>query len=427
MPPPIRQSDIDACPGALRLHTAADGPLARIRLPGGRLSGSQLSALATIAAEWGDTHLELTSRANIQIRALDRADPAALASRLAESGLLPSPTHEVVRNIAAPPVAEPYLRTLVRVLDRALCADPALAALPGRFLFAIGAVPVAADLAAIPVRAAEPHSAGTPADPPGLPDTRVGPSPSFAILFAGADPGLRVTAAQVVPALLIAARAFLDLRADAPAWRLSELPDGPARVAAHTAERLGTPLAAGPPPEPAAPEPSIGLLAQPDGRQAAGAMVPLGRLTTAQTTVLARAGELVVTPWRGILLPDLSPKEAAGWLPALAEIGLPVEPGSRWSGVTACAGRPGCARSLADVRATATAATRFVDGRPVHWTGCARGCGSPATPHVRVEATPTGWSVTVLDGGGAPATPAGDPGGSGTDRLADLVAAARRR
>ena len=111
------------------------------------------------------------------------------------------------------------------------------------------------------------------------------------------------------------------------------------------------------------------------------------------------------------MLPDLNPPSDAGWLRDLAAAGLPVEAGSRWSGVTACAGRPGCAKSLADVRADAAAATRFTDGLPVHWIGCERGCGSPAGRHVRVEATPAGYAVD------------GEPV---RDELGDAVAAARR-
>jgi precorrin-3B synthase len=459
---PARNSDIDACPGALRLHSAADGPLARVRLPGGLLTGERLAVLAELCAEFGDGHLELTSRANVQLRALRSADPAVLAARLSAAGLLPSETHETVRNVVAPPLADITLRTLVEQLDVALCADPALAALPGRFLFAVGAVSLAADLAAVPTGS------------------------EFTILFAGCDLGVRVTVEQVVPALLTGANAFLTERAAAPvgspAWRLHELPDGPARVAETVAAALELPRprprteaerpSALPPPvadsdaaalakalpvtdsNPAAlpgplpvidsnpaplpgPLPVIdsnpaalaglppvtdnnkaalaGVLPQADGLVAVGALVPLGRLGGVALRLLATARRLVVTTARGVIVPDLTPEAARRWARALAEAGLEVEGTSRWVGVTACAGRPGCAKSLADVRADADSTSAYSDGLPVHWVGCARGCGSPSGPHVRVEATPAGYAVTRQPGG---ETYTGDP--------AHAVAAARR-
>ena len=86
-------------------------------------------------------------------------------------------------------------------------------------------------------------------------------------------------------------------------------------------------------------------------------------------------------------------EEIIGRYPKTRSALLRVAAGSRWLGVTACAGRPGCGKSLADVRADADAATVPGEGLPVHWVGCARGCGSPAGPHVRVEATGTGYEV----------------------------------
>ena len=385
------RSDADACPGALRLHAAADGPLARVRVPGGRMTGAQLAAVHELAARWGDGHVELTSRANLQLRALKDAPAEEMAAELRRAGLLPSETHELVRNVVASPLAGALP---VEALDGALCADPALAELPGRFLFALdggaGDVAFGADVAALPL------------------DGEV------AILFAGVEAGLRVPPAEVVPALLAAAHAFLAERAAIPsrpstpeaggpqrlAWRVRELPDGPMRVAARTAAALGRAL--GEPvrrSRPALREP-IGLIEQPGGTVAVGALVPLGRLNDTQLKVLTSAQALVFTPWRGVVLPGLTPQAAESWAAALAGVGLEATAGSRWAGVTACAGRPGCAKALADVRADAAAATVAGEGLPVHWVGCGRGCGSPAGPHVRVEATGTGYEVRSPFAGG---------------------------
>jgi precorrin-3B synthase len=372
--PARRQTADDACPGALRLHAAADGPLARVRLPGGVITGAQLRVLAEIAGEHGDAALELTSRANIQLRAL-RAAPAELAGRLAAAGLLPSLAHETVRNIAAPPLADATTRRLVDDLDRALCGDDALAGLPGRFLFAVGRTASAADVAAVPAGPRE-----------------------WAIVLAGEDAGVRVDADQVVAAMLRAAHGFLDARAgrEPRPWRLREIPGGAELVAARLPGRRTAARLPGGPASP--PGPLVGLI---DGT-AVGALVPLRRLTGVQLEVLGRAERLAVVPDGGVVVLDLEPETAVRWRRELTAAGLITERDSKWVGVTACAGRPGCAKALADVRRDAAEAARFVDGRPVHWVGCERGCGSPATPHVRVEATASGYLVD-----GAPVASAG--------------------
>jgi precorrin-3B synthase len=151
---------------------------------------------------------------------------------------------------------------------------------------------------------------------------------------------------------------------------------------------------------------------------ALGAVVPLGRLSGVQMGVLQEAEAIVVTPWRGVVLTDLAPSAAQAWLPALTAAGLETHAGSRWSGVTACAGQPGCAKSLADVRRDASAAVLAGAGagRPVHWVGCERGCGSPAGSHVRVEATGSGYTVRA----------AGFSAIASTDEVGALVATARR-
>ena len=146
---------------------------------------------------------------------------------------------------------------------------------------------------------------------------------------------------------------------------------------------------------------------------AVAAEVPLGRLESVQMKALEAAPRLIFTPGRGVVLPGLAPEAARSWADRLAGAGLEVGAGSRWAGVTACAGRPGCAKSLADVRADAAAATVAGQGLPVHWVGCARGCGSPAGPHVRVEATGAGYEVRLPLGRGAAPADAASVGGAG--------------
>src|SRR3954467_3504145 len=122
---PLR-TQADACPGALQTHAAADGGLARVRVPGGTVSAEQLRTLAAAARGLGFGALELTSGANLQLRGLPAGAEASLGDRLAAAGLLPSATHERVRNVLASTLSgrtaggHVDVRPWVRALDAGL-------------------------------------------------------------------------------------------------------------------------------------------------------------------------------------------------------------------------------------------------------------------------------------------------------------------
>jgi precorrin-3B synthase len=372
----------DACPGALQTHAAADGELARVRVPGGLLTSAQLHALAAAARDLGDGALEMTSRGNLQLRGLAPGAGRDLGDRLAAAGLLPSETHERVRNVLASALtgrAGGFLdaRPWVHALDAGLCADPSLAALPGRFLATVddGRGDVSGLGGDVGLLALAPDE--------------------VALLLAGADSGLRAHPDDAVALLLAATRAFRAEHAaqGGTAWRLAELDDGPARVADRLPGARVAPVAV-----PAAPSAGpVGAQTQPDGRTALVGVVPLGRLSAAQADLLAGlAGEVQLTPWRSVVVPGLPEDRVDDAAVDLHRTGVVFDAASPWARVTACAGRPGCARSLADVRADAAAAVAtgaVPDGARVHWAGCGRRCGRPRGDVVDVVATPGGYRV----------------------------------
>ncbi|MFL6144635.1 MAG: precorrin-3B synthase [Labedaea sp.] len=381
---PTRDRAKDLCPGALQVHLAADGGVARIRLPGGRLTASQLRAVLDAAARLGDGTVELTSRANLQVRGLAPGTESALAGRLAGAGLLPSATHERVRNIIASPLAGrdgagvAEVRDLVEALDEALCARPALARLPGRFLFTVddGRGDVAwldADVAALFV----------------TPDTA-------AVLLGDADVGLRAGRADLAALMLDCAEAFLELREDH--WRIAELDFGPARIAEHLGVAVKTGPAIGT--QPPTRHGPLGVLDQTDGLVSIGVAVPLGWLDRDRGAALARAGtDLVITPWRGAILTDLPVSALDAALTGLRAAGFLLDPAQPGVGVSACTGKPGCAKALADVRADAAAMLEHPSGSPmpVHWSGCGRRCGRPRGRVLDVVATEGGYLVGAQD------------------------------
>lgn len=248
---PVIRERGDACPGALRLHAADDGFLARVRVPAGLLTVEQASALALAADRFGDGHLELTSRGNVQLRGLADGCGAGLAELLDRAGLLPAPSHERVRNIVATPLSgldgpdRPDASAWAVEFDRLLCAAPWAAALSGRFLFAFD--DGRGDVAAL------------------APDVTVlGRSRGRALVRLGRSDDAVELAGQDAPrAALLAARYFLDAAAEAgtQAWRVAELPAehaldevefvrrlDAAGIAAETARAVDRPYA--PPPRP---------------------------------------------------------------------------------------------------------------------------------------------------------------------------------
>ena len=369
---PVRRSATDRCPGAIELHDAADGALARIRTPGGRLTRAQLRALAR-AAELGNGLVEVTSRANVQVRGLTEGSAGELASVLVEAGLLPSLEHDRARNVIASPVAGRHPRSVaptddvVEELDQRLCAQPALAALPGRFLFAVDdgsglALDQRADVALV-------------ARPDG-----------FALTLAG-----RLTNAPGTPAAAIdAALAFLEERDTQ--WRIAELPQGADGVAG----RLGATVAEA---LPGARRLGPGVLSQRDGRVAVTALVPLGRVDGATLDRLAAfAGEIRLSTARTVTVPDVEPARAGDVASALGALGLSLSPQSGWVGLTACAGLGACPRARVDVRAAAArrAAVRDPRAGAEHWAACERRCGEQARQPVSIA--PAGDAVLVRRG-----------------------------
>ncbi|MFE4263575.1 precorrin-3B synthase [Streptomyces sp. NPDC056883] len=404
---PVIRDRGDACPGALRLHAADDGYLARVRIPGGLLTARQASVLALAADRFGDGHLELTSRGNVQLRGLAEGCGAGLAELLDGAGLLPAPGHERVRNIVATPLSgilgseRPHVTPWVGELDRLLCASTRATALSGRFLFAV-------DDGRGDVAALDPDV------------TLLGAPRGRALVRLGAAPGaVAVDAADAPRAALLAAEYFLD-SADAAgtrAWRVSELPAGHALEDAELASRLGAAGIAAdlvpevawpyaPPPKPWGPGTS--------DRTPLCVLPPLGRLTADQWRLLVRVagdGELRITPWRSIVLPRASTRRPVDGYAQLVAAGLSVAPDGPWESVTACTGQPGCAKALSDVRADARAvvaagggaadggaagggASAGPAGAAVHWSGCERRCGHPrGTAWVDLVATPDGYRL----------------------------------
>jgi precorrin-3B synthase len=288
MPDPVaaprpERTRVDRCPGALRPWRAEDGLLVRLRLIGGRLPSCSLHALVDVAERYGDGRVHLTGRANLQVRGLPGRDGALSSAALAaieRTGLLPTRTHELVRNVMVSPQTglaggRADLRPVARDLDRLIRADARLADLPGRFLLALDdgrgdLVDRRCDLGLVVLDAATAQ-------------LRVGDGWGEVVPLGSAA----VTVTE------LAAR-FVGRRGSgsSAAWHVAELAEPLVAPAARDA-RVPGPVG----PLPFGVVPGGRHVAAPDG---------LDRSDVEQLT--AGVPEVVVTPWRGVLVPEEGPR-----------------------------------------------------------------------------------------------------------------------
>lgn len=314
-----------------------------MRVPGGRIGTDVLTELMSLAGEYGAPVLQLTSRANLQLRALPDPLPEALIERIEATGLLPSASHERVRNILATPL-NPSLQPLVDALDAAITAEAALSALPGRFLFAVcdatgSVLSEGWDLAYQQLAA------------------------DRGLILAG-NRAVEVSPEAAVSELVHRAHLFLEHRSGQDVWNVQDLPThSPVFVGMREHEPAASPPL---PPGPVGPDLVVG--------------VPLGMLRPEQLrAVTAVADELVLTPWRSFVVPA-GARHAA----RLDEVALVTTCESPWARITACVGAPSCARTRTRTLDLASGAARRMnaDGPRVHVVGCERRCGAPSTDHL---------------------------------------------
>ena len=133
------------CPSTYRLFEAPDGLLARVKVPGGILSTTQWGAIGAAAATCGNGIVEITRRANVQLRGIGETAGDELRARLAAAGLVaPTEGAEDRRNVLASPTAgldptelldvRPVVRSVVETLDHLDdVLGPNAAALPHKF------------------------------------------------------------------------------------------------------------------------------------------------------------------------------------------------------------------------------------------------------------------------------------------------------
>ena len=411
------------CPGALRPMASGDGLIVRIKPRGGTLTPGQGIGIAGAAARFGNGALDLTSRANLQIRGVDEATLADLTAALDGLGLLDASAEaEARRNVVASPLAglDPSaafdIRPAVKALENRLAAKASLADLPAKFGFAVS------DGGTWPLR-------GVPADVRFDACLDNAARPAFEARLDGDERLVAVcTASAMAETAVRLARAFVQARSRDPELdRMRDLVsrDGAGIVFDRAGLATCRRISAGPgsfvtdivgpimlrprkmrpfsPPGrrwsegpdegstevPTDPSSVAARHLLPGGEKGGlflGVAAPFGRLDATQLDVLARSAdaagvrELRLTPWRAVLVPGLDRETAARLAETSAAAGLIVDPADPRLRVAACAGEPGCRRGTVPTLDHAVRFARLVGpGQEIalHVSGCSKGCAHP--------------------------------------------------
>ncbi len=392
-----------ACPGLFRIVPARDGGICRLRLAFGHLSAPAARAIAGIARRHTNGVIDITNRANLQLRGVAPASEAALIAELVAAGLGPSrPEADGARNVLVSPTAgiDPAQAfdalPVAAAIDAFLQSDGIAERINPKFGVSLdaGESVVAIDhandiwLAAMGDGKVALGIAGTVAHAArGMPyvvfdETDAAKAVNAAIaLFlelAGTDPEIRRYRDLLKTASRdeILARLGGDLRHDV--W---------VRV---------TPRSRG----------HVGIHPQRGGNWFLGAVPPLGRLSPAMLEDLASLAEtygdgtLRLTPWQNVMLPGIADPQATA--KAVAAVGLIVDPASPLASIVACSGSSGCASAMADTKSDALVLARDLGdlgGRTVHLTGCGKSCAVAGTADVTLQALAPGrYTVFRKDG-----------------------------
>jgi precorrin-3B synthase len=379
------------CPGALQPMQSGDGLLMRPKILGSRLTLAQAEEIAGVSRDCGNGRIDVSQRAQMQLRGLTEKCYARALMRLACAGLTaPDMGMESALNILSSPLPG-EADGLVQSLVRAFAGDPTLRSLPSKFLFLVddGAPGLADVLADIRLE--------------------IGEGEVRVVAEGAHDVAARFDLAEAAGAAMALARAFIRLRAEASFARrrmralLAELGaevvfrEAGLEAAPHASPRTST-------------RPAALIGAGIIGEQwLVGLGVPYARLDGTQLSRLVVAAEdcgateLRLSPWRMILVPLPSQADAEEMAHAAAELGFIIEARDPRLAVLACSGAPECPQALGATRERldelAPLAARLArNGVGLHVSGCAKGCARPSAAPATLVARGGDVFDLVFDG-----------------------------
>ena len=394
--------------GLFFLTPIKDAFMARLRIPGGFLSTHQFREIARIAEQLTSGYVQITTRANFQLRLIEPKDAPEFLRRVQAVGLhTRGAGADNIRNLTANPTAgiDPVelidVRPYVEELGARILNDRVFYDLPRKFNIAIdgggliGAVEDTNDIGVKAVRVE--RGSGLFEEIP----------VAFRFALGGAtghkafarDVGILVPPDQMVRVVLAMVRVFIAKgnRSDRKKARLKHLLEKMSltEYLAATEKLLGFPLVRSAyDPEKVRwasqelPHSHVGDFPQKQrGLNYVGVAIPVGQITPKQMLRVAEladlygSGEVRLTVWQNFIIPNVSDAFVPTLRKALEKCGLGARQSNLSSGVIACTGSRYCKFAQADTKSHALELIKRLDSRieldqpvNIHFTGCPNSC-----------------------------------------------------
>ena len=399
--------------------------MCRLRIPGGVLKTFQLRELAHIAQELTTGYVQITTRANFQLRLIEPKNAPEVLRRIQSIGLhTRGAGADNIRNITGNPTAgiDPYelidVLPYCQQLAQIIINDRSFYDLPRKFNIAfdggglIGTVEDTNDIGLKSVRINEPQRLGEMEMKPGI---------YFRVSLGGAtghktfarDLGVLVRPEELLKVVVALIRVYVanGNRSDRKRARLKHLLEtwSLEKYLAETEKVLGYPLSRVPADAVGADarrltlssakmptlsdvssyrHTHIGVYPQKQkGLNYIGVAVPVGQITPKQMLRLADlvdnygSGEVRLTVWQNLIIPNIPDAFVETIKKALVKMGLPWQQTNLRSGLIACTGNSYCKFAATNTKRHALELADYLDKRiqldqpiNIHLTGCPNSC-----------------------------------------------------
>lgn len=397
--------------------------MARLRIPGGQLHSFQLRELAAITDQLTSGYVQITTRANLQLRLIQPKDTVEFLRRIQAIGLhTRGAGADNIRNLTCDPTSgvdrDELIETLplVQQLGQFIIHHREFYDLPRKFNVAFhggGRIPTVEDtndigFTAVPVRPASGSPGAAPSASTLLTDD-LPPGVYFRGALGGAtghktfarDLGVLIRPEEALEVTVALIRVYLahGNRSDRKKARLKHLLETWTldQYLAETEKLLGRSLlripanarpATDTPPVPPASHPHVGIYPQKqDGLYWIGVAVPVGQITSRQMRRLAELadlygrGEVRLTVWQNLIIPHIPEAYVETVKKALVKLGFDWRQSHLKSGFVACTGNSYCKFAGTNTKGHALELMKWLDARVkldqpvnIHLTGCPNSC-----------------------------------------------------